>query len=84
MLFAMVDDIPSVDSLIQVNGSNPGDLNGSGKTDFFDFVKLAPFWLNPDCDLDNFWCNSTDFTRNGEVDLDDLVQFITYWLIGAN
>lgn len=84
MLFAMVDDIPSVAVMIQVNGSNAGDLNGSGKTDFFDFVKLAPFWLNSDCDLDNFRCNGADFTRNGKVDLDDLAQFVRYWSIGAD
>jgi hypothetical protein len=83
MLFAMVDDIPSVASLIQVNGSNAGDLNGSGKTDFFDFSKLASFWSNTDCALGNFWCNGADFTRNGEVNSDDLAQFITYWLVGV-
>ena len=51
MLFTMVDDVLSVSSVIQANGSNAGDLNGSGKTDFFDFVKLASFWLNSDCDF---------------------------------
>ncbi len=51
MFFAMVDDAPPVASVIQANGSNAGDLNGSGKTDFFDFVKLASFWLNSDCDF---------------------------------
>ncbi|MBW8000587.1 MAG: hypothetical protein FVQ80_01015 [Planctomycetes bacterium] len=79
----MAMDIPSVALMIQVKGSNAGDLNGSGKTDFFDFVKLASFWSNSDCGLDNFWCNGADFTRNGEVNSDDLAKFIIYRLIGA-
>jgi hypothetical protein len=83
MLFAMVDDIPSVASLIQVNGSNPGDLNGSGSTNFVDFAMLTSYWIEADCDLGNFWCNGADFTRNGEANLDDLTKFITYWLIGV-
>jgi hypothetical protein len=83
MLFAMVDDIPSIASMIQVKESTAGDLNGSGETDFVDFAALALFWSNTNCDLDNFWCNGADFIRDGELNHDDLAEFITYWLIGV-
>ncbi len=60
------------------------DWNGRGWVNFVDFATLTLYWIEVDCDLGDFWCNGADFTRNGEVNLDDLAKFITYWLIGVN
>ena len=50
---------------------------------FVDFAMLVLYWIEADCDLGDLWCNIADFTRNGEVNLDDLAKFITYRLIGV-
>ena len=58
-------------------------FNGRGWVNFVDFAMLTLYWIEADCDLGDLWYNIADFTRNGEVNLDDLAKFITYRLIGV-
>lgn len=59
----------------------PGDLNFSGGVNFLDFSGFANQWMadcgNPD------WCDGCDFDESGKVDVNDLGEFVEYWLLGT-
>jgi alpha-tubulin suppressor-like RCC1 family protein len=50
-----------------------------GKAKFKDFANFSAYWNRTDCGP-MFWCNGQDINRSGEVDIDDLLAFSTYWL----
>ena len=55
------------------------DFNGDTKVDFADFVVLASYWQETSCNDPN-WCEGTDIDIDGNVDVNDLILFIDYWL----
>jgi hypothetical protein len=59
-----------------------GDFNQSKFVDFTDFAILANRWMNS-C-VDPHWCDGCDFDESGKVDVDDLGEFVEYWLLGTN
>jgi len=50
--------------------------------DFVDFSYFAQYWLETDCGPCN--CDRADFTRNGCVDVDDLLELTDNWLAGKD
>jgi alpha-tubulin suppressor-like RCC1 family protein len=50
-----------------------------GKAKFKDLAYFSAFWNRTGCGP-MFWCNGQDINRSGEVDIDDLLAFSTYWL----
>jgi hypothetical protein len=55
-----------------------GDLDYSGGVDFVDFAMFAPYWQEKDCGS----CGGADLTGDGNVDLNDLREFVANWLAG--
>ena len=56
------------------------DFNNDTKVDFADFAVLASYWQATDCNDSGGWCEGTDLDIDGNVDLDDLMLFVDYWL----
>ena len=75
MLFAMVDDIPSVARIIEVR-PRIGDVNGDGVVDVTDLVTVIVDW-GP-CPKPPETCPA-DLDGNGIVEVIDLVQVILNW-----
>jgi hypothetical protein len=55
------------------------DFNSDTKVDFTDFAVLALYWQELTCGDAND-CEGTDLDVDGNVDLDDLMLFVDYWL----
>jgi hypothetical protein len=55
------------------------DFNNDTKVDFRDFAVLASYWQVTDCN-DPGWCQGTDLDIDGDVDSNDLMLFVEYWL----
>jgi len=55
------------------------DFNNDAKVDFTDFAVLASHWQEMGCSDPN-WCEGTDLDIDGNVDCNDLILFIDYWL----
>jgi hypothetical protein len=55
------------------------DFNSDTKVDFGDFAVLALYWQATGCN-DPSWCQGTDLDIDGNVDFDDLMLFVEYWL----
>jgi hypothetical protein len=55
------------------------DLNDDGNVDLADFAIFAQQWLNSNCGD----CGMADLTGDGEVKWDDLREFNSNWLTGA-
>jgi hypothetical protein len=52
--------------------------------DFDDFSNFVNQWLKTGCTSANGWCNGSDYDRDGNVQLDDLMQFVeSWWLYGG-
>lgn len=52
--------------------------------DFMDFGNFASQWLKTGCTSGTGWCSGCDFNRDGNVQLDDLMQFVdNWWLYGG-
>lgn len=60
-----------------------GDIQSDGDVDFADFVLLASYWLDGQCEPQNKWCQRADLTADGLVDLADLAEFAGDWLKSA-
>jgi len=71
-----------------------GQLGALGKTDYSlaevvlkfrcfvslqYYAQLASLWLQDGCGEPD-WCQGADLNRNGEVDHDDLLEMVEYWL----
>lgn len=55
------------------------DFNNDAVVDFNDFAVLASHWQETGCSDPN-WCEGTDLDIDGNVDCNDLILFIDYWL----
>ena len=55
------------------------DFNNDKKVDFQDYAILASNWNKTDCKDPN-WCAGTDLNLDGNVDCNDLLGFIDFWL----
>jgi len=52
--------------------------------DFMDFGNFAKQWLKTGCASGTGWCSGSDYDRDGNVQLDDLMQFVeNWWLYGG-
>jgi hypothetical protein len=54
----------------------PGNLNNDNYVNFVDFSLFAEHWLDTICGV----CNGADLTGDGNVDMDDLLEFTENWL----
>jgi hypothetical protein len=59
------------------------DLDDDFDIDLEDFATFAEHRLEINCDEQNSWCGGADLTRDGEVGLDDLWEFVANWLAGV-
>jgi len=55
------------------------DFNKDTEVDLADFAVFASYWQVADCNDPN-WCQGTDLDTNGNVDSNDLMLFVDYWL----
>jgi hypothetical protein len=51
---------------------------------FKDYSVFASQWLNTGCNPSNAWCSGADRDRDGKVQLDDLKNFVQWWLLETN
>lgn len=65
------------------NSDQPGGENND-IINFIDFAVFAANWKRSDCNSSNLWCDNSDKTQDGNVLLDDLKEFVSDWLDGAN
>lgn len=50
------------------------------RVDMYDFALLAGYWMQG-CEAP-YWCEESDYSRSGEVDLSDLALLLDEWLTG--
>ncbi|HEW79658.1 MAG TPA: hypothetical protein ENH34_06835 [Phycisphaerales bacterium] len=55
------------------------DFNKDTKVDFIDFAAIASYWQKAGCSDPN-WCEGTDLDTDSNVDVNDLMLFVDYWL----
>jgi hypothetical protein len=71
---------------VQLICGSAADLDGDCETNFLDFAILAARWLDDNCSAKNNWCNRADLEPkghpDGDVDMADLDEFVSYWLGG--
>ncbi|MCF7955964.1 MAG: CotH kinase family protein [Phycisphaerae bacterium] len=74
------------DNWQEINCPSPGsanpsiaDLDGNCIVNLADFASLAQHWMEVNCGD----CSGTDITRDGNVNLDDLIEFIDNWFEGV-
>jgi hypothetical protein len=65
--------------ILTFNHVRTRDFNNDTKVDFRDFAVLASYWQVTDCN-DPGWCQGTDLDVDGDVDSNDLMLFVEYWL----
>jgi hypothetical protein len=52
--------------------------------DFMDFGNFASQWLKTGCTSGTGWCSGCDYDHDGNVQIDDLMQFVAnWWLYGG-
>lgn len=56
-----------------------GDFDKNRIVDFADYVILAKYWLERDCNYPD-WCEGSDTDFNGSVDFAELRSFVDNWL----
>ena len=59
---------------------SPADIYTDGKNNFRDFAVFAQYWMREDCAIYNDYCDWADLDFNGDVDIDDLIELMSYWL----
>jgi len=75
MVFAMVDDIPSVARIINVK-SRAGDVNGDGSVNINDLLAVVNAW-GP-CSAFPAPCPA-DLDHDGAVSINDLLLVVQNW-----
>lgn len=73
--FIQIDEYP-----ILVWQISPADIYTDGRNNFRDFAVFAEYWMRDDCAIYNAYCDWADLDFNGSVDIDDLIEFMNYWL----
>jgi hypothetical protein len=58
----------------------PGDIDDDTEVNLFDFAKIAEHWRNEDCQIYNKWCGEADLTCDGNVNINDIMALVQYWL----
>jgi hypothetical protein len=49
-------------------------------TNLLGMAALSANWKEIDCDESNNWCGGADLNHISDVDIEDLAEFISYWL----
>jgi hypothetical protein len=57
-----------------------GDVNGDCRVDMGDLDIISREWLRNSCAGDMGWCTAADQTKDGQVNLDDLVLIVSGWM----
>lgn len=58
----------------------PGDIDDDTHVNLADFTQIATRWQDTNCDLYNTWCGEADITCNGNVEIEDILALVRYWL----
>jgi hypothetical protein len=59
---------------------SPVDISTDGKDNVKHFAALAKYRMRDDCAKYNNYCDWADLDFSGAVDIDDLWDFLNYWL----
>ena len=73
--------VPSLNGVILVN--SVADLDSDGNVDFSDFAALAARWGYEHC-AGPGWCDGCDLNKDGDVNIQDLAQWLQMWLLNGN
>jgi hypothetical protein len=56
------------------------DIYMDGKNNLKDWAVFAGYWMREDCRIYNDFCEFADMDFDHDVDVDDLMEFMSYWL----
>jgi len=56
------------------------DTVGDYGVNLQEYERLSMWWLNNNCDVNNAFCEGTDFDKSGDVGLVDLSIFAEHWM----
>jgi len=73
--FIQIDEYPILTWQI-----SPADIYTDGRNNFRDFALFAQYWMRKDCAIYNNYCDWADLNFDGVVDINDLKEFMSYWL----
>ena len=74
-----IDFVREGNGAILLANPNIADFNFNGSVNLVDFAILTSHWLALDCSTyEN--CEGADFEPDGDVDIEDLVEFSRQWL----
>lgn len=59
---------------------NPNPISNDCSTDMTDFSIFAANWQDINCEEINNWCDGADLNHINGVDIEDLAEFVSYWL----
>ena len=59
-----------------------GDFNRDDKVDATDLMVLSSYWLDATCSSCD-WCEGADMDKSGSVNLVDLTEFCSDWMVGT-
>ena len=74
-----IDFVREGNGAILLANPNIADFNFNGSVNLADFAILASYWADTECALQNN-CEGADFEPDGDVDIEDLVDFSRQWL----
>jgi len=72
------DYVPNIKLMLPPPFVPSADLDGSAMVDIEDFSRFARQW-QLGC-VPPTWCDGADFNQSGQVDLNDLIWLLDYWL----
>ena len=64
--------------------AHQSDVEVIKSNNFEDFAGFATQWLRTNCTAVNAWCSGVDYDRDGNVRIDDLMDFAQWWLLETN
>ncbi|MFA6187429.1 MAG: GLUG motif-containing protein [Phycisphaerae bacterium] len=59
---------------------SPADIYTDGKNNLKDWAVFAGYWQRDDCAPYNSYCEFADMDFDGDVDVNDLAELMSYWL----
>ncbi|MHB0946542.1 MAG: GLUG motif-containing protein [Sedimentisphaerales bacterium] len=59
---------------------SPADIYTDGKNNLKDWAVFARYWMREDCAIYNYYCEFADMDFDGDVDVNDLAELMSYWL----